>query len=181
MFLLILGLLPLEVIIASVMWILLISFMISLFHNIKMISFLVFLIKVSFFSCFCWFFSSLLSFICFFVVHFVDYVSFFFTFHSIKMISIYISVSAATGNGSGMDFRSYPSYVQAPRWNLFLRLFVCPHCCFHCSFFCWFNHLWSFLLGYLGFGLPLQEISFMLLNFLCKFFYMFSPSTFQFM
>jgi len=31
------------------------------------------------------------------------------------MIFIYISVSAATGSGSGMDFRSYPSYVQAPR------------------------------------------------------------------
>ena len=46
------GLLLLEVIIVSVMWILFISFTISLFHNIKMIIFLVFLIKVSFFSCF---------------------------------------------------------------------------------------------------------------------------------
>jgi len=48
-----------------------------------------------------------LPFICFFVVHMVDSV-FFDTFDSIKMIFIYISVSAATGSGSGMDF-------QAPR------------------------------------------------------------------
>ena len=53
-------LLLLEVIIASVMWIMFISFTISLFHNIKMKTFLVFLIKVSFFSCFHRFFASLL-------------------------------------------------------------------------------------------------------------------------
>ena len=93
-------------------WFCVFTFTISLFHSIKMKYFLVFLIKVSFFFMF-------LQFICFFVVHIVDSV-FFDNFDSIKMIFIYISVSAATGSGSGMDF-------QAPRWDLFLPLFVCPH------------------------------------------------------
>jgi len=38
----------------------------------------------------------------------------------------------------------------------------------------------EFFLGYLGFGLPLKEISFLLLNFLCKKFYTFFPSIYQF-
>ena len=94
--------------------------------------------------------------------------------------SMYISVSAATGSVSGMDFRSYPSYVQAPRWDLFLLLFVCPHGCFHCSFF-WWLIVNGFFLGYLGFGLPLKEISFLLLNFLWQILNTFFPSTFQFL
>ena len=35
-------------------------------------------------------------------------------------------------------------------------------------------------MGYLGFGLPLKEISFLLLNFLCEIFYTFFPSIFKF-
>ncbi len=92
--------------------------------------FLVFLIKVSFFSCFYRLFVLLLFtwlILCFFV-----------TFDSIKMIFIYISVSAATGSGSGM-------YFQAPMWDIFLPLFDCPHgFFFHFSLFCWFNLFWSF-------------------------------------
>ena len=73
--------------------------------------------------------------ICSSVLMFFFHFSLFCWFNIFCSFSIYISVSAATGSGSGMGFSFISIFFSASRWNFFLPWFSLLFSLF--IFFCW--------------------------------------------